>query len=79
MALSCTTQSGAMYLDTMLLYFYYLDTLSLLPWTKKAYSVHVVADGGNDGSYMDFMGPFAYSQKVRWYCNIGFGNAFDGS
>ena len=33
----------------------------------------------NDRSYMDFMGPFGYSQKGRWCSNIGFGNAFDGS
>ena len=32
--------------------------------------IHVVVKGRKDGSYMEFMGSFGYTQMVRWCCNI---------
>ena len=42
-------------------------------------SIHVVVERRKDGSYMDLIGPFGYSQTVRWCNNMGFGNACDDS
>ena len=76
MALSCTIQSGAMYLDTHVIIFFTITSLDKEGITNivAPASVHVVMEGRNNGSYIDFMEPFSYSQMVRWYINIGFGN-----